>query len=48
MTANVREWRHVLRMRCARDAHPQMRALMMPLKAELAALLPVLFGEVAL
>ena len=26
MTANLREWRHILKLRMAKDAHPQMRA----------------------
>lgn len=25
MTANLREWRHFFRLRCAKNAHPQMR-----------------------
>lgn len=35
MTANFREWRHILKLRTARDAHPQMQALMNPLLYEL-------------
>ena len=45
-TANVREWRHILRLRTAKTAYPQMRALMIPLLKELTALLPVLFGDI--
>lgn len=25
MTANIREWRHILKLRTSKDAHPQMR-----------------------
>lgn len=31
MTCNLREWRHVLNLRCAGAAHPQIRELMLPL-----------------
>lgn len=45
VTANVREWRHILNLRTHRDAHPQMRQLMIPFGYELAKRWPVLFGE---
>ncbi len=45
-TANIREWRHILRLRTSPTAHPQMRALMLPLLAELKGLLPVLFDDI--
>lgn len=48
MTANPREWRHVFMVRCHRDAHPQMREVMVPLLAEFADRWPVLFGGIAL
>jgi len=44
MTANLREWRHVFKMRCATAAHPQMIEVMQPLKTELAEILPEVFG----
>jgi thymidylate synthase (FAD) len=47
MTANVREWRHVLRLRTHRDAHPQIRQIMIPLGDEFAKRWPVLFGDFA-
>lgn len=31
MTANIREWRHFLKLRAAKAAHPQMRELAVPL-----------------
>lgn len=46
MTANLREWRHVLTLRCSRAAHPQMRELMIPLAEELKRLLPVFFEDI--
>lgn len=45
-TANIREWRHILILRTSKAAHPQMRALMIPLLKELQEKLPVLFEDV--
>ena len=45
-TANIREWRHILRLRCNRAAHPQMRELMIPLLKALKIALPVLFEDI--
>jgi len=42
MTANLREWLHVFKLRCAKDAHPQMVALMTPLRDKLFEAMPVL------
>ncbi len=47
MTANLREWRHVFRLRCDTPAHPQIRQVMLPLLAEFARRLPVLFADLA-
>ena len=47
VTANVREWRHILKLRTSRDAHPQIRQIMVPLAVELAKRWPILFGEYA-
>ena len=46
VTANIREWRHILLLRTAKDAHPQMRALMLGLLKELKEKLPVLFEDI--
>lgn len=45
MTANPREWRHVFRVRCAKEAHPQMREVMIPLRDEFIERWPALFGD---
>lgn len=45
MSANLREWRHVFRLRCAKAAHPQAREVMIPLRNELAARLPAIFED---
>lgn len=47
MTANPREWRHVFAVRCHRDAHPQMREVMIPLLIEFKFRWPSLFGDVS-
>ena len=46
MSANLREWRHVLKLRTSRAAHPQMRELMSPLLAELKAKIPIIFDDI--
>lgn len=46
MTANLREWAHVFRLRCSSKAHPQMQQLMKPLLEEFKQHLPELFGEI--
>ncbi len=45
MTCNVREWRHVLDLRCSRASHSQMRELMLPLLQELFERVPPLFED---
>jgi thymidylate synthase (FAD) len=45
MTANPREYRHIMQVRTHRDAHPQMREVMVPLALEFASRWPALFGE---
>jgi thymidylate synthase (FAD) len=44
MTANLREWRHVLKLRCSEAAHPDMQRVMIPLRTELQTFLPEVFG----
>lgn len=44
--ANIREWRHIFLLRCSKAAHPQMRALMLPLLAELKEKLPIVFDDI--
>lgn len=46
MTANLREWRHVLRLRTSKAAHPQIRQVMLGLSVELKGLLPEVFGDI--
>jgi len=46
MSANIREWRHILRLRTSRRAHPQMRELMIPLLQELKQKVPIVFDDI--
>ena len=48
MTANIREWRHFLKLRTAPEAHPQMRELTVPLLEELQKEIPVLFDDIGI
>lgn len=45
VTANLREWRHIFRLRCSAKAHPQMRELMVPLLQVVRDRIPVLFED---
>lgn len=46
MTANLREWRHVLKLRTAKNAHPDMQFLMVPLLKELQGRIPLVFDDI--
>ncbi len=46
MTANMREWRHILRLRTSKAAHPQMRALMLDALAGFKWEFPILFDDI--
>lgn len=44
-TANIREWRHFLKLRCSERAHPQMREIANMLKEILKTEYPVFFED---
>lgn len=46
MTANLREWMHVLKLRTSKAAHPQIRELMIPLLEEVKTLIPIVFDDI--
>lgn len=48
MTANIREWRHFLKLRTSRAAHPQMREAAEMLLLQLKQNLPALFGDIVI
>ena len=47
MSANIREWRHFLKLRCSPAAHPQMREVALALLEKAHASIPVLFDDIA-
>jgi thymidylate synthase (FAD) len=46
MTANVREWRHFLKLRTSKAAHPQIKEVADMLLTELNFILPSLFDDI--
>jgi thymidylate synthase (FAD) len=45
ITANFREWRHIFKMRCALDAHWEIRLIMVDLLFRVQQLIPVIFDD---
>ncbi len=45
-TWNLREWHEVLRLRTAKDAHPAIRELMIPVLHELQDVYPEIFNDI--
>lgn len=45
MTANLREWRHVFKMRCSPAAHWEIRRVMVNLLQEVQEIIPVIFDD---
>jgi thymidylate synthase (FAD) len=45
VTANLREWRHIFKMRCAVDAHWEIRKVMVDLLKEVQQKVPVAFDD---
>jgi len=43
MTANLREWKHIFKVRCSPAAHPQMREIMRPMLTDFYHRAPVVF-----
>lgn len=46
VTANIREWRHIFKLRCDKAAHPQMRQIMQPLLTAFQERIPLLFDDI--
>ncbi len=46
MTANLREWRHFLKLRTSKRAHPQMRQIALKIFEILNSNLPVIFSDI--
>lgn len=47
VTTNLREWMHILDLRCSSKAHPEMQRLMIPLLYELNKKIPILFDDLS-
>jgi len=45
VSCNIREWRHIFKLRCANAAHPDMQYLMRPLLKEFQSRIPILFND---
>lgn len=46
MTCNIREWRHILSLRCSAMAHPSIQQLLIPLLLKFKEDMPELFDSV--
>lgn len=46
VTANLREWRHIFKLRCSKAAHPQIRALMIACCNDFMNKIPILFNNI--
>ena len=46
VTANLREWRTILKQRTSKAAHSQMREIMCPLLDEFKSLIPLVFNDI--
>lgn len=47
MTANIREWRHIFKLRCSKASHPQMRQIMIPMLMAFNSRIPIIFEALA-
>jgi thymidylate synthase (FAD) len=46
ITANLREWRNIFKLRTAIAAHPDMRRIMVPLFFDLRGIFPIIFNDI--
>jgi len=46
MTANIREWKHILSLRCSSHTHPSIRQVLIPLLLKFKEDMPEIFGDV--
>lgn len=46
MTCNIREWRHILKLRTSNRVHPEIRQIFIPLLLKFKADMPELFGDI--
>ena len=46
MTANIREWKHILSLRCSNHTHPAIQQLLIPILLKLKEEMPEVFNDV--
>ena len=46
MTANIREWKHILSLRTTKHVHPSIRQVLIPLLKYFKEEMPEIFGDV--
>lgn len=46
MTCNIREWRHILKLRTQKNVHPEIRQLLIPLLLKFQYTMPELFNDI--
>lgn len=46
VTADLREWRNIFKLRCSKKAHPQIQEVMLPLLNEMHKKIPVVFDDI--
>ena len=46
MTANIREWKHILELRCTKHAHPAVQQVMIPLLLHFKETMPEIFDSI--
>lgn len=46
MTCNIREWRHIFSLRCAKMTHPSIRQILIPLLLYFKQEMPYLFNDI--
>ena len=48
MTCNIREWRHILKLRIQKNVHPEIRQILISLLLEFQRTMPELFQDIEL
>ena len=48
VTANLREWKHILKLRTDVVAHPGIQEIMVPVLEAFQDKLPIIFGDISL
>ena len=46
MTANLREWKHILELRCSKHTHPAVQQVMIPLLLHFKETMPEIFDNI--